>query len=520
MSITTMRLARRAGAFAICFAFCHLAHAEAPALDGDDVKRAVGQFKPVLEKTIHDTGVPGVAVGVVFNDQLVWSAGYGVREVGKPEPIDDHSLFQLASVSKPISATVIARMVGERRLRWEDPVVTYMPGFGLADRWISRRVTIADMYSHRGGLPDHAGDDLEEIGYTREQIFARLRMHRMNDFRADYAYTNYGLTAAAEAAANAIDMTWADASRELLYKPAGMTSTTSRFDEYMASSNRAVPHVRLPDGTWVAKFQQQPDETSPAAGVASNVVDLARWMRLQLNAGVLDGRQIVDTAALAKTHVPYALSQDVPSYTARPNHYGLGWYVDVDELGQVRWWHSGAFALGASTIVHLVPSQKLGIVILTNGFPVGLPEAMAQVFLDMAFHGEPRQDWFAAYNAAFEAALYPKADPDYSKPPPNAAPPSSALSAYTGTYHNGYYGQLTVFLGADGQLAMAMGPAQRVFRLGHYSGDTFWYTPPGEFGVAPSAAKFAFGQGQVSLVIEGFSRDYLQNNHGPFLRRY
>lgn len=480
-----------------------------------DVTCAIARFEPLLTKTMRDTGVPGVAVGVVFDDRLLWSAGYGVREVGKPEPIDDHSLFQLASVSKPIGATLVARLVGEGHVRWDDPVVRHKPNFALADPWVTAHVTLADLYSHRSGLPDHAGEDLDEIGYSRAEVIERLRHEKLANFRADYAYTNYGLTAAAEAATDAIGLSWEDASRDLLYRPAGMLSTTSRFSEYMASPLRAVPHVRRQDKTWAPDFQQEPDGESPAAGVASNVVDMARWMRLHLNGGQLDGQQLIDPVALAATHTPHALTRAPIGYTARADYYGLGWFINVDSLGQVRWSHAGSFALGGATTVNLVPAHGLGIVILTNGFPIGLPEAMAEVFLDLVFFGAPTVDWFALYKAEFEKILYPRVNPDYRIPPLGATPPR-AFADYAGTYQNAYYGAVSVVSGADGGLVLLMGPARRAFPLGHYSGDTFWLMPPGEFGVVPAAATFTFpASGSPRLAIPKFS----SSDHGALVRR-
>lgn len=488
----------------------------AAVISAADVERAIEQFEPLLLHAMQQTGVPGVAVGVVYDDRLCWSAGYGVRQVGQPDPVDVHTVFQLASVSKPIGSTLIARLVGEGHLAWDDPVVKHLPDFALSDPWVTAHVTVADLYAHRSGLPDHAGDDLEEIGYGRAEIIHRLRLFQLGAFRSDYAYTNYGLTAAAEAAAAAVGMTWEDASEQLLYKPLGMHSTTSRFRDYIAAPNRAVPHVRFPDGRWEAAFQQQPDPESPAGGAASNVVDLARWMRLQLNGGFLDGQQLIDRDALAATHTPHIVTRPPIHYAARANHYGLGWFIDVDEFGQVRWWHSGSFALGAAIIVSLVPAQGLGIVILTNGFPIGLPEAMAETFLDLVFLGEPSRDWFALYNAAFEEILQPVADPDYRVPPADAVPPQP-WPEYVGTYDNPYYGQAEIMAGDDGSLVLVMGPARRRFPLGHYSGDTFWYMPPGEFGIVPGTVAFTFdGAGGAKFTLHGFSSNGY--DHGPFVR--
>lgn len=514
-----------------------------PTIKRANVECAIRKLKPLLERTLHDTGLPGLAIGVVFDDQVIWSQGYGVREVGKPEPIDEHSLFQLASMSKPIGSTVIARLVGEGRVEWDDPIVKYTPDFTLADPWVTQHVTIADMYSHRSGLPDHAGEELEDIGYSREEILSRLHLIRLDGFRDVYAYTNYGLTAAAVAAATAAHMTWEDASRELLYKPAGMTSTTSSFDEYMHSPQRAVPHVFIqPDpgsghpGYWSAKFQQKTDPGSPAMGVASNVVDLMRWMRLQLNGGTLDGRRLIEENALALTHKPHSATRDPTSYTARPNAYGLGWFVDTDEFGQMRWSHAGTFQRGGATTANLVPAQKLGIVVLTNGYPLGIPEATAETFLDLVFRGEARtfvskgkeESWYDLYRDSFLGFLYPHPKPDYSKPPPHAAPAQPSRS-YLGRYHNDYYGDLDIVLDPRHRdLVMVMGPdrlrAGRIrFPLQHYSGDTFWYTPPGGFGVVPTPVTFALEGNPAKLTLGHYDLAHQEfddsDEHGPFARK-
>jgi len=490
----------------------------APTLTRADVERAITQFKPVIARAMEDSGLPGLAVGVVFEDEVVWIGTYGVREVGKPAPIDADTLFQLASISKPVGSTLIARLVGEGHLRWDDPIVQYMPSFRLADDWVSQHVTIADMYSHRSGLPDHAAEDLEEFGYTQAEIVGRLHLEPLAPFRASFAYTNYGLTAAAEAAVRTIGMSWEDASRELLYLPAGMTSTTSRFDEYMASPRRAIPHVRHRDGRWSADFQQKPDQASPAAGVASTVRDMTRWLRLQLNGGVLDGERIVDEAALSATHTPHALLGPLQAYAARPSHYGLGWFVYTDEYGQMRWVHAGSFALGAATNAGLIPAQQLGIVVLTNGFPLGIPEALTDSFFDLAMSGRESRDWYAYYKANFEAVLYPQVQVDYTRPPADATPPRS-LESYLGTYRNEFYGELEVVL-EGGRLVMRVGPWRRPFPLGHWSGNTFWYMPPGEFGVAPSPATFSFHGSEVRLTWgrRGDDGSFEDDPHGPFVR--
>jgi CubicO group peptidase (beta-lactamase class C family) len=156
--------------------------------------------------------------------------------------------------------------------------------------WVTSEITIRDFYSHRSGLPEHAGDLLEDLGYSREEVLHRLRFqHPDTSFRSGYAYTNFGMTEGAVAAAAAAGMEWEDLSAEKLYEPLGMTATTSRYDEFMAHPNKALGHV-LVDGKWVHRVQRQPDAQTPAGGVSSSVNDLAKWMRLQMAEGMFDGR--------------------------------------------------------------------------------------------------------------------------------------------------------------------------------------------------------------------------------------
>jgi CubicO group peptidase (beta-lactamase class C family) len=169
---------------------------------------------------LRRTGVPGLAIVVVHADRVVFLKGYGVRRVGEPGAVDGDTVFQLASLSKPIAATVVAGLVGDGRVGWDDPVLRTLPEARIGPPAIAADVTIRDLLSHRSGLPDHAGDHLEDLGFDRATILERLRLLPTgNRFRADYAYTNFGFTAGAVAAANAAGRPWEQLSSERLYRP-------------------------------------------------------------------------------------------------------------------------------------------------------------------------------------------------------------------------------------------------------------------------------------------------------------
>ena len=152
-----------------------------PIPDGQ-IERAVGQLDALAQAMLEKSGIPGLAVAVVRDGKTVYAKGFGLRRIGERQPVDADTVFQIASLSKSVGATVVAHQVGAGVVKWDTPLVTYLPWFELNDPWITKHVTIGDMYAHRSGLPDHAGDELEDLGYDRRQILQRLRFKPLHSF--------------------------------------------------------------------------------------------------------------------------------------------------------------------------------------------------------------------------------------------------------------------------------------------------------------------------------------------------
>jgi CubicO group peptidase (beta-lactamase class C family) len=477
------------------------------------VNAAVAQLDGLAQQTLEKTGIPGMAVAVVHQDKVVYLKGFGVREVGKPEGVNPDTVFQIASLSKPIASTLVAALVGDGVVGWDDRIADLDPGFQLSDPAATQQVTLRDLFSHRSGLPEFAGDLLEDMGYGRAEILRRLRLLPLSSPRSRYAYTNFGLTEAAVAAAKKAGGAWEDLIAQRLYKPLGMASTSSRVADYRAAKNRALLHAKV-GGKFVAKYQRNPDPESPAGGVSSTARDLAQWARLHLGGGKFGSKQLISAEALTETYRPHMVSSPTADpATGRSGFYGLGWDVDYDAAGRVVLSHSGAFGLGAATNVRLIPAEGLGIVVLTNGAPVGAPEAVAVSFMELALGGKVSRDWVAAYGGAFEAltaALWPFA-PRYAQPPaqPLAALP---LSSYAGRYANAFYGELEVALRGGGLVAL-LGPNKTAYPLRHWSRDLFTISPEEETFSGTSGVFFQVGSdGRVGGVrLEVLDRDGLGN---------
>lgn len=465
---------------------------------------AIAALEKETRVEMERTGVPGVAIAIVHDDILIYAQGFGLREAGKPETVTPETVFQLASISKPVGSTVIASLVGQGVVGWDSKIAELDPSFALFDPAVTAELTIGDLYSHRSGLPGHIGDRLEDIGFSREEILHRLRHQPLaGTFRASYAYTNFGLTQAAVAAAKKAGQSWEDVSQKLLYEPLGMTSTSSTFADFQSRENRASGHQKI-DGQWIHREQRQPEAQTPAGGVSSSVLDMAKWMRLQLAGGLFEGKRIVDEKALATSHRPQMT-------TDTGGKYGYGWNVGTE--GRLS--HSGAFALGAATFVLLAPAEKLGIIILTNGEPIGLAETLGTNFLDNAVLGKPSRDWNTLFRDAFQAMHDEEwaMSRQYDVPPENPAP-SLAPAAYEGTYENRFHGPARV-VARDGKLVLLLGPKEKPFPLTPWDGNAFTFVTGGEMGAGRSGVFFTVEDGGATgMRIEFFDR----NKNGAFTR--
>jgi CubicO group peptidase (beta-lactamase class C family) len=471
------------------------------------VEAAVPRIEAMARKLIADGDVPGLAIGIVFEDKVVYLGGFGLREAGKPETVDADTVFQLASFSKPIAATIVAALVGEGVLSWDSRVAELDPLFELEAAYPSQQVTVTDLFAHRSGLPGGAGNELEAIGFDRTEILHRLRfVPPASSFRSAYSYSNFGITAGAVAAAAGAGLAWEEAAEEKLYGPLGMTATSSRHDEFLARTNRAVLHIRDGDA-WAAKATREPDAQSPAGGVTSNVRDLVKWLALEINAGQFEGRQVIAADALAATHDP-VINRGSNPVTGGPGFYALGWNVDFGRHG-ITWGHAGAFSTGARTVVNILPEEKLGIVVLANAFPTGVPEAVADAFFDLVLDGVPSRDWLATWNGIYDSFFGPAAIAAMGAAlaePPAAPSPTLPLSAYVGDYGNAYVGVARV-TEEGGNLVLALGPdGAKTYPLRPFDRDTFVYVFSPELPDLRSSAVFAIGPDQkaATLVLDDF----------------
>jgi hypothetical protein len=218
-------------------------------------------------------------------------------------------------------------------------------------------------------------------------------------------------------------------------------------------------------------------------------MDMTRWLRLQLNGGTLEGSEVVSEDALVPTHMPHIAIGPPGTYDGQTASYGLGWIVVTDHLGYLRWGHSGGFDRGASTNATLLPTEGLGVVALTNGMPIGVPEALADEIIDQIATGGQTRDWHEYWTEHFAGTYLD--DPALSELP-DPPTPARAADAYLGSYANDFYGTFEI-VGDGATIALVEGPERVTFPLTHWDADTFTYAPVPENPGVRATVTFTIG---------------------------
>lgn len=488
-------------------------------VDEGRIEYAIGKVTDIVEEELEQSGIPGAAVAVVHGGEVVVAEGFGVRDTGTGANVDERTVFPLASISKSVSATVVAAESADGEVGWSTPVRDQLPWFELSDPRISPLVTVGDLFAHRSGLPEHAGDDLEDLGYARPAILHGLRRLPLTPFRTSYAYTNFGLTAGAEAVAAAAGTPWDELGRERIFEPLDMSDTSFLHKELLERENRAVGHVRATAsdpggsvGNWIpADPGRDPDAQSPAGGLSSSVTDMGRWMAMVLRDGkAADGSRVVPAEALREALTPQIVSAPPQSPADRPGAYGYGFNVSTSSSGRVQWSHSGAFTLGTGTAMLMMPSLDLGIITLTNAAPVGVAETINARVADLAQYGDRTLDWGELYGEAFRPLVDPVGDLAGTQQPSDPEPPRP-LDQLVGAYRNDYFGTLEVRRAGDA-LSLAWGRGLAPWPLEHWDGDTFAASPESENWTPGSRGSVTFDGDRVRLdLLDG-------NGLGTFTR--
>jgi CubicO group peptidase (beta-lactamase class C family) len=399
-------------------------------------------------KAMKDWELPGLAVAVVKDDKVVMAKGYGLKEVGKNEPVDENTLFAIGSNSKAFTATALALLVQDKKLSWEDPVTNYLKGFQLFDPYVTREIMVRDLLCHRSGL-GRRGDALwYGQDFSRDEILRRIRFLKPNSsFRSQYGYQNIMFLAAGQIIPSVAGVSWDDFIKERIFKPLGMNRSNTSTKDLPAVDNVAAPHTKR-DGKVVAIPYRNIDNVAPAGSINSSVMEMAQWHRFQLGNGKYGEKQILDPAILQVTHDPHITIPVRPERKKEfpSNHfsaYGLGWVLE-DYRGRLIIWHNGGID-GMLSHQGFLPEENLGIVVLTNSDRNRLDAALFYRIVD-TFLGEPVKDWSQTFLAEAKEgeAKAEEARKKSEESRVRNTKPSLEVPGYCGTYENEMYGTAEV----------------------------------------------------------------------------
>lgn len=461
----------------------------------------LAEIDAYVEKARQDWKIPGLAMAIVKDDQVIWAKGYGVRELGKPEPVNEKTLFAIASNSKAFTTALLAILVDEGKLKWDDKVTKYWPEFELYDAYVTREMTIRDLVSHRSGLATFSGDLLwYDTNYSRAEVIRRARFIKpVTSFRSAYGYQNIMFLLAGEIAAKVAGKSWDELVKEKFFVPLGMTTTNTSVTLRKPNENWAAPHVvkHGAETNSVVRYDVI-DNCGGAAVINSNVAELAQWMRLQLGRGTYNGKQFFSAAQSHQMWQPNIFNFISPAAekfnpTRHFSAYGMGWAL-ADYQGRKVVSHGGGMT-GMISQTALMPEENLGVVILTNS-ETGLPGWMVSKVFDV-FLGVPKRDWSAEMLArtkqgeAAAKAAEAKAEATQVK----GTKPSLEQSKYVGTYSSQLYGDAKI-TEENGKLVLQLAPAPNfIGDLEHWHYDTFrvkWR----------DSVRYAFPKGYVTFTLK------------------
>lgn len=463
------------------------------------VEQKLTEIDQYANKVLQDWGGPGFAIGIVKEDKVIFAKGYGVRELGKAEKVDENTLFAIASNSKAFTTASLAILIDEGKIKsWDDKVTKYVPDFQMYDPYVTREITIRDLVSHRSGLGTFSGDLLwYQTNYSADEIIRRIRFLKpATSFRSQYGYQNLMFMVAGKVIENVSGKTWSQFVKERILTPLEMTRTTTSVKDL--KDNFASPHNES-SGKLAPIVYDNVDNAAAAAALNSSVKEMANWLRLQLGRGNFQGKQIFSkerSGEMWSQNIFNAVNPNPPKNA--PNQlfagYGLGWGLS-DYHRKKLVGHSGGLD-GMLSYTALIPEENLGLVVLTNSESSAFV-VLRNKILDVFLNAEKR-DWNSEALERIKQNKINEAEEDKKLVASRVqnTKQSLALKDYIGTYSSELYGDATI-AEENGKLVLRLVPAPNfVADLEHWHYDTFqikWR----------NSVTYNFPRGFVTFTLDG-----------------
>ena len=429
------------------------------------------ELEKYIQNAIDSFQVPGLAVGIIKDEKIVFAKGFGVKSTLINTPVDTEALFGVASLTKAFTAAAIGILVDEGKLEWSDRVIDYLPWFRLHDHYITNEVKIADLLSHRVGLATFDGDLLwYGTYYSRKEIVKRIReLPIKNSFRDKYGYQNIMFIVAGEVIEEVSGLTWEEFVQTRLFDPIGMINSTLTNSEFDESYNIAFPHLE----SEVQDFINY-DNSGPAASINSCVSDMLKWAKFWINKGKVDTTQILSEEAYYKITSSYIPINRGRGEKRGGTHFtttGLGWFLN-DYAGRKIMTHGGGLPGYLSRII-VVPEDSLGIVILQNDMQPVYRDIASKI-LDLMLNHSGEDYVRERLDRRKEKKDIQNKNSLKKEERIENTTPSYGLKKYANIYSDKMYGDAEIVYD-NGKLILTLLPTARLFtsEMTHWHFDTF-----------------------------------------------
>ncbi len=390
--------------------------------------------------------LPGLAVCIVKNGKVVLMKGYGVKEWGGDDSVDENTLFMIGSNTKAFTATALAMLQSENKLSLNDKVTQWIPEFRLDNQLAGEQAIIRDLLSHRIGFRTFQGDfTYWKSNLTRGEVIEKMgHIKAPYPFRTIWGYCNAAFLTAGEIIPRATGIQWEDFMKQKIFDPLGMTRTLALNAQLPSAENKAYAHD-IVNGNLIVVPYCSMDNLAPAGSISSSANDLSKWMIMLLNNGKYGDIQVVPKAAIDETRYPHSIMGTGGALYNKGHFrlYGLGFDLREYE-GRTIVSHTGAVT-GFLSSLTLVPDENLGIVVLTNSIRNSLYYALNLEILD-AFLGLPYRNYSRYFEFAeqFEKAKQVNLEKQFRDSVSLHLKTALPLQEYTGDYFNEVYGTIHI----------------------------------------------------------------------------
>jgi len=472
-----------------------------------DQEKILQNIEAYTQQVISAWQIPGMALSIVKNDSIIFAKGFGEKELGKGSPVDEHTAFQIGSVSKSFTALLMAMLIDEGKVNWNDSVKTHLPDFEMYDPWVSNNLLIKDIMIHRTGLPAQSGTYIPCLGYEQDDVYQMFKMIKPStSVRTSYDYNNITFIVAAKIIEKYMGKPWEECVTERIFIPLGMNESSLNERGFTSAQNVSVPHsFDYKKGAIACKPLFGAEQAlhwltviGPAGGVISSVSDMTAWIRFHLSNGTYHGTQIVSEKTLNYLHRGQLITSQ---FDNRITTYGHCWFIEQNNRYKV-FFHTGT-TWGFSALCVFVPELNLGMMFLANSEVPSSPRyAIMRRLIDL-YLGAPDKDYSAESLAEWMAKGKSDEEKEQAKEAETVKVEPAPLSAYIGTYYKEVLGEALITIEED-KLHITIGPKKWKAQLAHVNGNDYSF----RMGGAAFPVHFEMGEsGQAYALTIDMGQD-------------